>query len=233
MSPRQRSLPGRRRAGTALVLCAYLVSTFGLPLPASSRRKDSHVPFPCQGSACGCQTAEQCWTQCCCWTVEEHWAWARAHHVRPPDYARRPEPKGTDRSDEPAGEWRTTPRREAASANTLAQAGCSCGSDRAEQACTDAVARPCCAKATRAAGCCKDQPSAANAHPSGVSLRWVPGVSALRCQGLTALWSGAAPSLPPPALVTWEVGPDLVTRLPFADESATQVPLVPPVPPPR
>jgi hypothetical protein len=64
--------------------------------------KDTDQPFPCQDNPCGCQNAEQCWTSCCCYTVEEHWAWARAHNVEPPSYAKRPA----------EGEWSVTPQRE-------------------------------------------------------------------------------------------------------------------------
>jgi hypothetical protein len=70
-------------------------------LPARAR-KDVSQPFPCQDNPCGCQSAEQCWTTCCCYTVEEHWAWARAHDVEPPPYATRPADDG----------WNTKPLRE-------------------------------------------------------------------------------------------------------------------------
>ncbi|HJT78443.1 MAG TPA: hypothetical protein VJ739_14665, partial [Gemmataceae bacterium] len=39
---------------------------------------------------CGCQSAEQCWRHCCCYTPEEKLAWAHAHGIEPPAYAERP-----------------------------------------------------------------------------------------------------------------------------------------------
>lgn len=36
-------------------------------------------PYPCQHCPCGCLTAEQCWSSCCCHTVEERLAFARKH----------------------------------------------------------------------------------------------------------------------------------------------------------
>jgi hypothetical protein len=78
------------RLGAALSLCAYLFAGFGLPLPAAPVRKDTSVPYPCMNNPCGCRSAEQCWRNCCCMTVEERWAWARAHNVQPPPYAVRP-----------------------------------------------------------------------------------------------------------------------------------------------
>jgi hypothetical protein len=89
-----------RRLVTGLVLVGYLAASLGLPLPARAQ-KIVDQPFPCQDNPCGCQTAEQCWTACCCYTVEEHWAWARAHHIEPPEYATRPADDG----------WNSKPKR--------------------------------------------------------------------------------------------------------------------------
>lgn len=78
-----------RRIAAALSLFAYLVAALGVPLPVVAARPGG-VPFPCQNHACGCHSAEECWRHCCCYTVEEHWAWARAHGIEPPAYAARP-----------------------------------------------------------------------------------------------------------------------------------------------
>ena len=94
--------PVRRRLTAAGALLAYLAATVGLPLPPPPIVKDGGKAFPCQGRACGCQTAEECWRHCCCTTPEERWAWAAEHHVTPPAYAERPADDG----------WRTTPLRE-------------------------------------------------------------------------------------------------------------------------
>jgi len=103
------------RLGVIVALCAYCLSIFGFPLPAAAPRKEADQPFPCQNHPCGCQTAEQCWRHCCCFTPEERWAWARAHGVQPPAYAERPACSG----------WRTTPLR--AQAETKAPAAdCAC-----------------------------------------------------------------------------------------------------------
>lgn len=40
--------------------------------------------FPCEGCACGCATAEHCWTQCCCHSLEERLAWAESNGVAVP-----------------------------------------------------------------------------------------------------------------------------------------------------
>jgi hypothetical protein len=78
----------RRRLVVGLVLFAYFTATTGFPLPATAARDDG-APFPCQGHRCGCQSAEQCWSQCCCFSPDEHLAWARTRGVAPPATAMR------------------------------------------------------------------------------------------------------------------------------------------------
>ncbi len=72
-----------RRLMAGVSLAAFLVVAIGIPLPAR-RMKDLTRPFPCQDHLCGCTSAEECWSHCCCYTHEEHLAWAREHHVEPP-----------------------------------------------------------------------------------------------------------------------------------------------------
>ena len=81
------SATSRRRA-----LLAYWAAALGLPVPPPPVIKDGGKQFMCQGQACGCQTAEECWRHCCCHTPEERWAWAEANHIQPPDYAEKPAP---------------------------------------------------------------------------------------------------------------------------------------------
>ena len=82
-----------RRLIAVGAILAYLAAAIGLPLPPAVVIKDGGKPFPCQGHACGCQTAEECWRHCCCHTPEERWAWAEEHNVIPPEYAEKPHPK--------------------------------------------------------------------------------------------------------------------------------------------
>lgn len=84
-----------RRAVTWLVLAAYVVLASGVPLPDGAAlnpgrpmgaagavaAKDRSRPFPCMDSPCGCATAEQCYSRCCCHSVAERLAWARRHGV--------------------------------------------------------------------------------------------------------------------------------------------------------
>lgn len=85
-----------RRLTTWCVIGAYCLVASGLPLPlggspaavdaAASRRlagKDRSTPFPCMDKPCGCATAEQCFSKCCCNTPAELLAWARARRIEP------------------------------------------------------------------------------------------------------------------------------------------------------
>jgi hypothetical protein len=78
-------LCGRRSISAALV-AVYFTTAVGIPLPTGSTHKSSEV-YPCADHACGCDSAEQCWRSCCCFTMPERFAWARRHGVRPPEYA--------------------------------------------------------------------------------------------------------------------------------------------------
>ncbi len=129
----------RRRVFAGIALVAYLVAAVGFPVPAIASRAGG-VPFPCQNHPCGCQSAEQCWRSCCCFSVEEHWAWARANHVEPPTYATRP-------ADKPVApkSW-STPRQRARAASTHA-----------------------CAECARRASCCEARPAAPEKPPVGTT----------------------------------------------------------------
>ena len=78
------------RAALVWLLCgAFVLSGLGfLPsverLAALGRAGRGDERYPCEGCACGCDTAEHCWTQCCCHSLDERLAWAEAHGVALP-----------------------------------------------------------------------------------------------------------------------------------------------------
>jgi hypothetical protein len=72
-----------------LMVAMYFLVACGVPLPlpsphADSARVDKTTPFPCMDHRCGCHSAEQCWTNCCCQTPSERLAWARARGLELP-----------------------------------------------------------------------------------------------------------------------------------------------------
>jgi hypothetical protein len=140
------SLRGRRRLCSGLVLCSYVLTIFGYPLPAAAQRKGDQAS-PGASHACNCSEAMQCagTANCCC-----------------------------------------LPRK---------------------------TIKPCCQKASNQQKPAQPVPSS---HQSNV--RWVLGVAALQCHGLSTLWvsTGAAtPPAPPiiwsPLLAPWGWLPDVVS----------------------
>jgi len=113
----------RYRLGVLGVCLFYLFAALEIPLPVFVH-KISSQPFPCQDHACGCQTAEQCWSHCCCFTPEERWAWAREHNVEPPTYAEKPADKP------PAAQgWNTVKLRERDCGAATKSCCCACKTD--------------------------------------------------------------------------------------------------------
>lgn len=92
MIDRSRHRPVRSRTfrlGAAICACWYLLVISGVPISlplVDGSSKDRSVPFPCMDCPCGCSNAEQCWSDCCCHSVEERLAWARNHGIKPPSY---------------------------------------------------------------------------------------------------------------------------------------------------
>jgi hypothetical protein len=91
----RKRIGGQKRRARRATRCAWLLwslamvyglACLGMPLrapvatsvPAS---KDRSQPFPCMDRPCGCQTAEQCWRDCCCFTPQQRAAWAQRHGV--------------------------------------------------------------------------------------------------------------------------------------------------------
>jgi hypothetical protein len=205
----------RYRLGVLGVCLVYLLAALELPLPVFVH-KISNQPFPCQDHLCGCQTAEQCWAHCCCFTPEQRWAWAREHNVEPPAYAEKPmdsraatvRERGSDRSLTVAARpsstgWNTVKLRDRDRGTTTVKSCC----------CTHKPAAP-----------AKEQPS-----DSG---RWITMVNARRCQGYSTVWVNAGAVLPvPPLTLSFDYVPPSRISLPLM--RADIVPAPPPDPPPR
>lgn len=75
-------------AVSALVLGAYVVACFGtLPSPRVVLGWFGHSGserYPCEGCGCGCASALECWTHCCCHSEHERLVWAIENGVMPP-----------------------------------------------------------------------------------------------------------------------------------------------------
>ena len=215
-----------------LAFVSYLAVTVGLPLPLPTLKK-SDQPFPCQTRSCGCQTAEQFWTGCCCFSPEERWAWARANHIEPPAYAERPSVREAvvqlpvekaEKPDEPST--------------------CCCCSSRNEAApeCESQVASSCCHKSEEASSpLSPGERGEKERHPLSPLERgekesptgWLIGSAALKCKGGNILWlTLAADSFPSPPLA-WQPRLEPLAWLGFSNQVGSALPSSPLTPPPR
>ena len=76
-----------RQCVRCVTLLAYLLVTSGVSLPQIGfDSKQASESFPCAGRGCGCATAEQCWRQCCCTSLENRLGWANQKKIQPPEW---------------------------------------------------------------------------------------------------------------------------------------------------
>jgi len=78
-----------------LVACvtfaAFVIVFFGIiPSPALIGRwvgasVSGPGRYPCEAHGCGCSSAEECWHDCCCYTLDQRLVWAIRNGVQPPD----------------------------------------------------------------------------------------------------------------------------------------------------
>ncbi len=202
-----------KRLSAGLALGSYLAVAVGIPLPLSGD-KDRSRPFPCMDHPCGCRSAEQCWTHCCCFSPAERVAWARAHGVDVPAYAERPAPGG----------WHVTRLRDRA---VEPRPAC-CARARATH--PSAAAH---ADLSGRRNCCGAGREAARAPKAPQPTRWGPVVGALQCQGLGTLWASIGAALPALVPPDWRPSQPASGRLASVDSIALRVRPLPPDPPPR
>jgi hypothetical protein len=237
-----------RRITTWLAILGYTLVASGLPLPfglvapaasdspAAKRLagKDRSQPFPCMDKPCGCATAEQCFTKCCCNTPAETLAWAKAHAVEPAVLA--------------ALEHRVAGSRKAV--NSAAKSSCcstnapvveeSCCTTKpsanavvenveAQELCSDypSLAATPTAVASKPEEIPADQPPHAEPRTKSVTLR-----AMLACSGIVAEWFAAGAALPPPQ-VEVSLAMRVIEVCGPGDESGESLAASPAAPPPR
>jgi hypothetical protein len=230
---------------TWLAILGYTLVASGLPLPLGSislgvvapaapdspaakrlAGKDRSRPFPCMDKPCGCATAEQCFTNCCCNTPAETLAWAKAHRVEPAVLA-------------------ALAQRVASSSPLAAKATksscCSTKAPAAEESC-------CTSRQSAIAGiedndlCSMDASLVATPsttekvlpadEPAEPQSRSVTLRAMLACGGIVAEWFAAGAALPPPRLEVSLVMHVLDVCTP-GDEACESLAVSPASPPPR
>jgi hypothetical protein len=168
------------------MLVAYLSTVAGFPVFGSSKKLGGH-PFPCQEHDCGCTSAEECWTHCCCFTPEQHLAWANEHAVEPPAYAVLPgvaesEPAHADHDCGHCDENRGSRVVDHASLHSLFPTATS---DQKQDS----------------TGCCQQGPEQRHAAKG---IRWLLTMNALGCRGFSTQWVASGSVAPPPPTLTWQ-----------------------------
>jgi hypothetical protein len=210
ISPYRRSLAWRR-AIAAAALAAYLLATFGVPVPRRFVKFDG-VPFPCQDHACGCHTAAQCWEHCCCYSPSQKLAWCHQHGIEPPAQLR------AEIAAEPP-----------APVDGVATHAKSCCAGHEHQVAI--VHRD--SHDEHGDGACSDCAASKNADDGVGGFVMVMGPLVRQCRAMVDLWCHSGAVSPPPAAIGWtfewivvgSVAPFAV--LPNSDH------LAPPLPPPR
>lgn len=181
-----------------VTLGAYLVAALGL-LP--SQRDFVRVMgwlagerYPCEDCGCGCSSAAECWTNCCCHTLQERLEWAIRNGITPPSYV-----------EIPALQWAAA--RDSIRGAAGARACCAeAGSRHSSAAMRPAPSEP--------KSCCSGPTCASSEAEPGGSSRATdestgPFFSALTCKGLSGLCVAGVPVPPPPvvALILLETSP--------------------------
>ena len=234
-----------RRITTWLAILGYVLVASGLPLPlgvvapaasgsAAAQRiagKDRSRPFPCMDKACGCATAEQCFTSCCCNTPAETLAWAKAHQIEPAVLLALENRVSREERDR-LNVAKATPEPAccSASATELEPPCCAIAAAAAESGSALAIGSddPLLAALPVAT---EDAPSEdkSTERPRGrvVTLR-----AMLACGGIVAEWFAAGASLPPPRVELTLATSALDVCMP-ADEVGECLRPSPAAPPPR
>jgi hypothetical protein len=209
-------------------LVGYALLASGLPLPwgvvaaggaspAVEKRlavKDRSTSFPCMDKPCGCVTAEQCFSNCCCNTPAETLAWAKAHDVEPAVIA-------------------ALQRRAAAPVEKTVVASSCCSVKKQISCCSAASELACCEEP---ACCDEEEPvdlAAESADIEPVSSHTIVLKSMLACGGIVSQWFSIGGAPPPPVVVAVAAIPPRAQAILPGDEIFSCERAEPAAPPPR
>ncbi|MBX3360419.1 MAG: hypothetical protein KF912_10080 [Phycisphaeraceae bacterium] len=198
-----------KRALFGGVLLVYLVASLGLlPSPDLLSRWFGYAisePFPCQSHSCGCATAQQCWTSCCCNTPHQRLVWAVRNGVNPPSSVRYTEADwaaaATDAAAETdhcslcdAGVAHDQPVTRSMKTRTSREMFGECGPITSSEI---AHSKDRAAPALSTNACETASAPDASCCTSVSSLATLPSASPLSCKGLNPLLAFALPTAPP------------------------------------
>ena len=89
MSPKRKIFATKRWQSVLgwIGLVSFCISVMPIPIVLPSVKSIDGQSYFCQDRPCGCASAEQCLTHCCCATLKEQLDWAEKKGVTPPAYA--------------------------------------------------------------------------------------------------------------------------------------------------
>ena len=237
-----------RRITTWLAIFGYTLVASGMPLPfgtvapsapespAAKRLagKDRSRAFPCMDKPCGCATAEQCFTSCCCNTPAETLAWAKAHAVEPAVLAalqRRVAggKQATSNVEKASCCASDPPVDEASCCATRRPANVVCDAEETRGESLTLAAVP---ASTEAGASDKEFPPDDEPPSHRPRLRTVTLRAMLACGGIVAEWFASGAALPPPR-VELSLAMRVLDMCPPADEAVESLAASPASPPPR
>lgn len=143
-----------------LTLLMQMVVVSGVPLPVGTlaahttmaadgeavegrlAAKDRSQPFPCMDRPCGCGSAEQCFSSCCCHTPEQLLAWARSRDLEAATLQLLMRRVREESPRENVGGLRELPLRTAGSCCEQASHASPAHADEGDTSCCDHVATP-------------------------------------------------------------------------------------------
>lgn len=202
-----------RCAVAALTLVSFVIAAIPMPLsvvPLASSHVGGDEPFPCQGGRCGCRSAKQCWTACCCRKPSERKKWAEEHQLVPPAYAILHDAAESARTESSTA---TSPR------------SCCAAGGASDQSVARAAEKNCCATA-------KATPQT-TAPDEQQAADYVLMIRAMECRGLgydlsTIVWFQWTPVVP----VVYERDFERLSHR-LVDDRADSLVIDPATPPPR
>lgn len=202
-----RKLPSLHGLFTVLALVGYVLSVIGYPVP-SVEFEVAHTgggAFPCQHHQCGCATAQQCWSSCCCFSRDEQVAWAKANHVALPEEFTLASLVAEH-----------TAKRSCCDEHDEHEHGVACQHEHNVPTAAD-----------------HSQADAAVAHAAPpTTIKWVHGLAARKCRGQSTDWIASGAVMPLPLGPAWEFEWLQIGLASDAPTSLAGVSFAPPVPPP-
>jgi hypothetical protein len=185
----------------ALGTIAFLALASGAPIPLGAA-KDFSTPYPCMHCSCGCVSAEQCWSNCCCHTDAEKLAWARREGVTPPAFVAERMRRAEQLLEDPAEEG----ENKAPAAHSCCSASKSCCEPEPPKL-VRAAAASCCASQDSCSAWeeskpaeCGEPPASAPSQNENTPNDAVVLLQQLRCQGHAQI-SGLPIAIPPRPVV--------------------------------